>query len=113
MKKDDKLVTYSIKEPNQISEDMIKHFAVSTAQEKGLTKQPECIILEKEGGKKVCEQLRDYIYDTCSDIKKHGYVDFVAIGNTGMSFASSPSKYLGSVANEVLRMKKLNTIFIS
>ncbi len=33
----------------------------------------------------------------------HGYIDFVAVGNQGMNFASkNDEKYLGSVANAVL-----------
>jgi len=71
------------------------------------------IILESEREVKICDQLKNYIYDSCSDINKHGYVDFVAIGNVGCSYNAGKDKYLGSVANAILRMKKLNTLFVS
>jgi len=45
---------------------------------------------------------------------KPSYVNFVAVGNVAMNFAArNTEKYLGSVANAVLRMRKLNTIFVS
>lgn len=70
--------------------------------------------MEKEGKQRVCEQLEEFIHTNCSDISKHGYVDFICVGNVGMNFASAKSeKYLGSVANAMLRIRKLNTIFIS
>ena len=43
----------------------------------------------------------------------HGYIDFVAVGNQGMNFSSkNDEKYLGSVANAVLRAKRMNCIFV-
>jgi nucleotide-binding universal stress UspA family protein len=41
------------------------------------------------------------------------YIDFVAVGNQGADFSSHIDKrYLGSVANGVIRTPKLNVLFI-
>ena len=43
-----------------------------------------------------------------------GYVDFVAVGNNGADYSShQSSKYLGSVANGVIRNSNLNVIFVA
>lgn len=42
------------------------------------------------------------------------YIDFVAVGNTGADFSShSDKKYLGSVANGIIRHSNLNILFIA
>lgn len=42
------------------------------------------------------------------------YIDFVAVGNTGADFSGhSNKKYLGSVANGILRNSKLNVLFFA
>lgn len=49
-----------------------------------------------------------------SSIKEDDYVDFVAVGNTGADFsAHSDKKYLGSVANGIIRNSNLNVLFIA
>jgi len=57
--------------------------------------------------------IREFIQIQAQDIHKHGYLDFVAIGNAGMRWDSNNSEhFLGSVANAVLRERRLNSIFI-
>ena len=42
------------------------------------------------------------------------YIDFVAVGNNGADFSShSDKKYLGSVANGIIRHSNLNILFIA
>lgn len=42
------------------------------------------------------------------------FIDFVAVGNHGADFsAHSDKKYLGSVANGIIRNSKLNVLFIA
>lgn len=42
------------------------------------------------------------------------YIDFVAVGNTGADFSHhSDKKYLGSVANGIIRFTNLNVLFIA
>lgn len=116
MQKGDKLATFTIRENMQgcMTDDMIRHHVAECAGKHGITKNIEVHILDKESDKKVCETLEEFIHTNCSDITKHGYIDFIACGNVGMNFASRQSeKYLGSVANMCLRMRKMNTIFLS
>ena len=41
------------------------------------------------------------------------YIDFMFVGNKGADFSSKDeSKYLGSVANELIRHSKLNVFFM-
>jgi nucleotide-binding universal stress UspA family protein len=45
---------------------------------------------------------------------KETFVDFVAVGNTGADFSNHRgTKYLGSVADEVIRHTKLNVLFVA
>ncbi len=49
-----------------------------------------------------------------SGVSESDYVDFVAVGNNGADFSShSDKKYLGSVANGVIRHSNLNVLFIA
>jgi len=65
-------------------------------------------ILKSEYGKKVKDIIREHITVHCSmDI------DFIFVGNNGADFSGSKESYLGSVANEIIRHTRLNTVFIS
>ena len=78
----------------------------------GITKV-ENVILTRETGTSTYQVIKNYLKDEAQDIKKHGYIDFVAVGNQGMNFASKDTEqYLGSVANAVLRARKMNSIFV-
>lgn len=114
MCKTDKLLSMTVKgERNSMTDDMIKHYVVNEANKKGITKV-EVIILETEKDKRNHQVLTDFVHENASDVNKHGYVDFIAVGNVGMNFSSRQSeKYVGSVANAMIRMKKLNVIFVS
>ena len=52
----------------------------------------------------------DYLMSCASE---ETYVDFVGVGNTGADFSAhlADSKYLGSVANGVIRKSNLNVLF--
>jgi nucleotide-binding universal stress UspA family protein len=45
----------------------------------------------------------------------HNYIDFVAVGNHGADFSNhlDDKKYLGSVANGVIRKSNLNVLFFA
>ena len=78
----------------------------------GITKV-ENVILTRENGTSTYQVIKNYLKDEAQDTKKHGYIDFVAVGNQGMNFASKDTEqYLGSVANAVLRARKMNSIFV-
>ena len=114
MQKCDKLMTFTVREQNMMTDDMIRHYVGEQCAKYGVTKGVEVQILDCLPDKRVYETLEEFIHTQCSDITKHGYIDFIACGNVGMNFASrNHEKYLGNVANMCLRMRKMNTIFIS
>ena len=114
MSKTDKLTSFTVRgEKNMMSDDMIRHYVTNEAAKRGVTKV-EVIMLDQEKDKKIHETITDFVHENASDIHKHGYVDFIGVGNVGMNFASRHSeKYLGSVANAMIRMRKLNVVFVS
>lgn len=55
--------------------------------------------------------LKDYILN-CD--MPGNYIDFVAVGNHGADYSNhSDKKYLGSVANGVIRTSHLNVLFFA
>lgn len=59
-------------------------------------------------GKRACDLIRDYLMNDCTD-----YIDFIFVGNRGADFsAKNDKKYLGSVANEIVRNTNLNVMFM-
>jgi len=59
----------------------------------------------------VHKTIVDYLMSSSSP---DDYIDFVAVGNTGADYSShSDTKYLGSVANGVIRNSNLNVLFIA
>lgn len=73
----------------------------------------ETVMLESEADKSTYQVIKKHLKYQAQDVNQHGYIDFVAVGNQGMNFASkNDEKYLGSVANAVVRAKKMNAIFI-
>ena len=66
------------------------------------------VILPSEEGRKTHDIIREYLLASVEE----KYVDFIVVGNKGADFSSGDkNKYLGSVANSVLRNTKINTLF--
>ena len=64
----------------------------------------EVVILQPVPEKSTWQVLQDYFIVEAQDVNKHGYVDFVAVGNKGRNFGSkNTEEYLGSTANALLR----------
>jgi len=58
----------------------------------------------------VHEQINDWVMDRTDP---SSYIDFICLTNHGADFGShDSSKYLGSVANGLIRFSKQNIIFI-
>ena len=65
-------------------------------------------ILPSEVGRRTADIIREYVVE---NLKHH--VDFIFIGNTGADFSSrDEEKYLGSVANEIIRHTMVNCMFV-
>ena len=59
-------------------------------------------------GKSTGEVLKEYI------LGAESYIDFVFLGNTGADFSSKDhSKYLGSVASEMITKTHVNVFFMN
>lgn len=113
MKPQDKLTTITVRYPDMISDDALKQYVQSECAKYKISKV-ECTILDAEVNKSIYQVIKHYLKYEAQDVDKHGYIDFVAVGNQGMDFTNkNTEKYLGSVANAVIRAKKMNVIFIS
>lgn len=105
MRPEDKLTCITCKEMN-IKMDQITSQVNSICSEFNYTTQ--CFkVVEREAGQNVYKAIQQYlIFESNAD----NYVDFVAVGNAGVNWQKSKST-LGSVANMVVRAKRMNVIF--
>ena len=84
----------------------LKHEGIHT----GLSK---FIVLKKHSTTDTVDQvIVDYLMQCSSE---DTYIDYVAVGNTGADFSNhvGDHKYLGSVANGVIRKSNLNVLFFA
>ena len=111
MRVEDKLTIVTVRE-FELSESQIGEKVRGEAAKHNVTKL-EIVMLEAEPEKSTWEVLHNYFVVEAQDVNKHGYVDFVAVGNKGRNFDSkNTEKYLGATANALLRERRMNTIFI-
>jgi len=90
--------------PEEIGSTMKGYFTTSGVQ-------GSVEVIDKRPDKLVHEEIVEALMNWASPDK---YVDFVAVGNRGADFSShSDKKYLGSVANGVIRFAKLNVLFVA
>lgn len=82
MKKCDKLAVISIKDTNKLNEDSVRHYAMTEAARYGIEKV-EIFVLDQLEGKDTYQTIKHHLKYEASDESKHGYIDFVAIGNGG------------------------------
>ena len=76
-------------------------------EELGANENVDYAVLEASDGRRTCDIIREYI------MEKASYIDFVFVGNRGADFSSKDmNKYLGSVANEIVRTTKVNLFFM-
>ena len=60
------------------------------------------------------QTIKHFLKWQASDESKHGYIDFVAVGNGGLKCdALDDKKYLGEVANAIMRARRMNVIFVA
>ena len=68
------------------------------------------MVLESETGRSASDIICDYCRAT---VDKENYIDIILVGNQGADFSSNDKdKYLGSVANNIIRNTKLNVLFV-
>jgi len=66
------------------------------------------VTVEREAGQNVYKAIQHYLI---CESNKDNYIDFVATGNTGVNYAKNKGTTLGSVANMIVRAKRMNVIF--
>ena len=112
MKVSDKLVTISVQEAG-ISQTVIEQYVRDQCSSYSITNF-EMKFLPKTDDLSTYQVIKKHLKYEAQDTTKHGYVDFVAVGNGGARFDSMHvDKFLGSVANAVIRAKKMNCIFVA
>lgn len=71
-----------------------------------MTKFEYCL-LPSEDGRRTSDIIREYV------MEKSDYIDFLFVGNKGADFSSKDvNKYIGSVANEMVRNTRVNLFFM-
>ena len=74
-------------------------------------RQYESVILENMPSCTIKDRIKMYLREQAED---DSYIDFVCVGNRGLNVgnAADGENYLGTVANAMIAMKKLNVVFI-
>ena len=109
MRECDKLTTISVIEERRNTKDVLwKEIDEVTAAHQ--ISKVEKIELEPHDGKSIYQLIKNYLKYEASDVNRHGYIDFVCVGNSGVNFSSTNPKRLGSVANAVLRARLMNCL---
>lgn len=80
MSANDKLFSVTVKETGLAELELIAQYVKQTAKKAGIT-NVEIVFVEKQQGVRTADALEEYIQANCSDITKHGYVDFFGVGN--------------------------------
>ena len=106
MSPNDKVVIITCKEAN-IKLEAIESSCISLCAEMNCTTM-SFVQVEREAGQNVYKAIQRYLIDESA---KDNYVDFVACGNQGVNYGKNKSTSLGSVANMVVRAKRMNVIF--
>ena len=75
------------------------------------TREFDSVILENMPNCSIKDRIKMYLREQSED---SAYVDFVCVGNRGLNVGNAVDgeNYLGTVANAMIAMKKLNVIFI-
>ncbi len=102
----DRISVITCEQPN-IDTQKVKDIVCHLLEERGCLEYGEVNILKSEAGRKTADIIRDHLTST------EKYIDIVLVGNQGADFSTNDkSKYLGSVANQIIRHTKLNALFI-
>lgn len=63
--------------------------------------------MPSEEGRRTADIIREFI------MEKSDYIDFIFVGNKGADFSTKDkNKYIGSVANEIVRTTRMNLFFM-
>lgn len=64
-------------------------------------------MLPSQEGRRTADIIREHVMEHAE------YIDFIFVGNKGADFSTNDkNKYIGSVANEIIRTTKINLFFM-
>lgn len=106
MQPDDHLVCITVKE-EKIKLDTVESDINSICAEYNVP-NPRIKTLERDMTTTVYKTIKNYLV---AESREDNYVDFVAVGNTGVNYMKNPDTTLGSCADMVVRAPKMNVIF--
>ena len=67
----------------------------------------EFCLVPAEEGRRTADVVREFV------MEKSKYIDFIFVGNRGADFSTKDkNKYIGSVANEIVRTTRINLFFM-
>ena len=98
-------------EQDSINTQKIKGLVEYELEERKCLEKATIEILSSEPNRRTADVIREWIGQFMTGDR---YVDIIFIGSKGADFSSSnKEKYLGSVANEIIRNTRLNVLFAS
>lgn len=65
-------------------------------------------VCERSAGQSIYKAIQQYLI---CESNADNFVDFVCVGNNGVNYMTSKGNTLGSVADMVVRAKRMNVIF--
>lgn len=115
MKQNQDAIEIIICEQANINTEVIQNVCLIILEEMGVKKRSLTLeqnnisftMLKLSGSNKVADVVRTYVMEQAD------YIDFLFLGNTGADFSSKDkNKYIGSVANTIIRSTRINTFFM-
>jgi len=106
--KQDRMTTITVKEPN-VNEEAVSEKVTKMLLEVGHIGEYEHISIEHSQTETVYNTIKEFLKTQSTGTKD--YIDFVACGNYGRGYDANKQK-LGSLANALLRARRLNVIFV-
>ena len=95
-------------EQANIDSKKIKEKVAFDLEERDCIDKAHIEIIPSQAGRRTKDLIREHITDN-----KDLYIDYIFVGNKGADFSGMVDDYLGSVANEIIRHTKLNTVFMA
>jgi len=107
MRSGDDRIYVIICEQANIDSKKIKETVAEMLEDRECIDKADIQIIPSEPGRRSKDLIREHICDN-----KDLYIDYIFVGNKGADYSGTVDDYLGSVANEIIRHTKLNTVFM-
>ena len=102
----DRLTTITVVEPNLNADNIDATVSAICG-----TRKHDCVLLDGEPNQSIKTVIKNYLIGQAED---DAYIDFTCVGNRGLNVGNAVDgdNYLGTVAQNMIAMKKLNVIFV-